>query len=117
MIVRDLYSGELVRCEKDPVVARLVCALGRWPPAPSSPETTPSPQRGGAAVDVRLNPDGSTLKVTAPTGLSPNGGVIDTRRPTLTFTNATAGVFTPSRSALRLEVQDAAGAVVYAATR
>lgn len=46
------------------------------------------------AVDMTstaLNPDGSSLKATAPDGLSPSGGAtLDTVRPTLTFTAATA---------------------------
>lgn len=41
-----------------------------------------------------LNPDGSNLKVTAPTGLSPNGPTVDSLRPTLSFTPAT-GVYVP----------------------
>jgi hypothetical protein len=55
-----------------------------------TPETvlSPSATDSGSAA---LNPDGSNLKVTAPTNLSPGGGaVIDTVRPTLTFTSANA---------------------------
>jgi hypothetical protein len=55
-----------------------------------SPETMLSPT-GAAPVNATLNPDGSSLKVTAPTGLSPSGGAaLDTVRPTLTFTASTA---------------------------
>ena len=58
------------------------------------------------------NPDGSTVKATAPTGLSPNGGTLDTRRPTLSFTNA-SGRFAAIGFSYELELQDASSAVVY----
>jgi hypothetical protein len=54
------------------------------------PGTMLSPS-GVAPGTSALNPDGSNLKATAPTGLSPTGGaVLNTVRPTLTFTAATA---------------------------
>ena len=77
----------------------------------SSPQTTLSP----SAVDSTsgaLNPDGSSLKVDAPTGLSPNGVTVDSVRPTLTF-NASSGRFAAVSFTYEVEVQNAAGAVVY----
>jgi hypothetical protein len=77
-----------------------------------SPETVMSPS-AVARSSTAANPDGSTLKVTAPSGLSPNGVVIDSRRPTLSF-SASTGVFAPvTSSTYDVEVQDAAGAVIY----
>ena len=76
-----------------------------------TPQTTLSP----TAVDPStgaLNPDGSSLKVDAPTGLAPNGVTVNTTRPTLTFT-AGAARFAPVAFAYEVEVQNAAGNVVY----
>jgi hypothetical protein len=56
---------------------------------------TPASPTGGSAADAALNPDGSNLKVTAPTGLSPSSGTVDSRRPTLSF-NGSSGVFQPA---------------------
>ena len=47
-------------------------------------------------TDTVLNADGSSVKANAPTELSPNGGTLDSRQPTLAFTNAT-GLFVPGR--------------------
>ena len=53
------------------------------------------------------------MKVSAPSGLSPNGGVTDSRRPTLSY-NASAGRFTTvSGLVYELEVLNAANTVVY----
>ena len=79
-----------------------------------APETPVSPSGAGPAASS-LNADGSSLKASAPTGLSPNGGVINTLRPTLTFNNATA-LFQQVGYAYDIEVQDASGAVVYGRT-
>jgi hypothetical protein len=55
-----------------------------------TPRTMLSPT-GALPASVALNPDGSSLKVTAPSGLSPSGGAqVSTPRPTLTFNPATA---------------------------
>lgn len=59
-----------------------------------------------------VNPDGSTMKVTAPQGLGPNGGPVDSQRPTLTFTNA-IGLLVPVSIAHEVEIQDASGTVIY----
>ncbi len=72
-----------------------------------SPETLVSPS--AASGSATANPDGSTLKVTAPVIVSPRGGdQVDTRRPDLVFTNATAK-FTAAALQYRLETFDAAG--------
>jgi hypothetical protein len=55
-----------------------------------TPETVLSPT-GSDSGSAALNPDGSSLKATQPTNLSPgDASTIDTVRPTLTFTPATA---------------------------
>ncbi len=59
-----------------------------------------------------LNPDGSSLKVNAPSDLSPNGVTVSTR-PTLTFT-AHPAKYAPLAFAHEVEVQNEAGNVVYA---
>jgi hypothetical protein len=54
----------------------------------NTPETVLTPS-GVTEVESFANPDGSTVKATAPTNLSPNGVTLNTRRPTLSFTNPT----------------------------
>jgi hypothetical protein len=74
-----------------------------------------APLAASAVTDgsTALNPDGSNLKVTAPGGLSPAGGAtLDTRRPTLAFTNA-VGRFVAIGLAYEVEVQTSGGSVVY----
>ena len=53
-----------------------------------SPDVPTAPSAVGASGGA-LNPDGSTLKISAPAALSPSGVTVDTRRPTLSFSNAT----------------------------
>lgn len=73
-----------------------------------SPLSPSSVSDSGSAA----NADGSTLKTTAPTLLSPLDGVeLDTRRPTFTFANAT-GRFSAASMGYRLELLDDSGAVV-----
>lgn len=89
----------------------VVCAL-----ALSACSETPDTMVSPSAVSIEstaVNPDGSTLKVGAPSNLTPINAVqIDTVRPTLTFTNAT-GVFAPVGLAYEVQVQNANGGVVY----
>jgi hypothetical protein len=77
----------------------------------TTPETPMSPSSVAESVTF-LNPDGSTIKAEKPSGLSPNGGVLNTRRPTLSFNNAT-GRFQTIGFAYELEIQNANGANVY----
>jgi len=79
---------------------------------PMSP-TTPSAATGGS---LATNHDGSTLKVTAPGVVSPyDTERVDSRRPTLVWTNAT-GKHSPVGFFYELEVVNSADQVVYAAT-
>lgn len=72
------------------------------PTSPSSVEST----------DAAANPDGSTLKVTAPTPLAPIDGVkLSTPRPTFTFANA-AGKYSAASLTYRVQLLDAASNVV-----
>jgi hypothetical protein len=61
------------------------------------------------------NPDGSLVKATVPSNLSPRDVTLDTRRPTLSFTKPEAR-FAAAGFAYELEIQNAAGAVVYPRT-
>jgi hypothetical protein len=72
---------------------------------------SPSAVAGGESA---LNPDGSNLKVTAPSGLSPSGGgTVDTIRPTISF-NASSGRFTTAPAlAYEIEVYTDSGSLVY----
>jgi hypothetical protein len=75
--------------------------------SPQSP-VSPSVAEGSAAA----NPDGSTLKVTAPVPVSPvNGDRIETQRPSFTFTNA-SGRFTSLALSYRIQLFDAGGGFV-----
>ena len=63
-------------------------------------------------TSTAANPDGSTLKVSAPTPVSPgDGAVADSVRPTVTFRNST-GRFTSVALSYRVQVFNAAGAVI-----
>ena len=92
-----------------PAVCALIMAA-----CSGTPQTMVSPT-GVAATDAALNADGSSLKVTSPRDLGPNGATVGTLRPTLTFTNAT-GRFVSVGLAYDVEVQNAAGSIVYART-
>ncbi|MEP7116981.1 MAG: hypothetical protein ABI880_05340 [Acidobacteriota bacterium] len=62
-------------------------ALGAAAACSESPASPVSPSAAGGSTTE--NPDGATLKVTAPVPVSPRGGEqIATRRPELVFTNA-----------------------------
>ena len=80
----------------------------------NTPETVLTPS-SVTEVTSFANPDGSTVKATAPTNLSPNGVTLTTRRPTLSFTNST-GRYAGVGFAYELEIQDAAGTVLYSRT-
>lgn len=75
-----------------------------------NPESPISPS--AAAGSEAANPDGSTLKVSAPTPVSPaDGAVAQSVRPTVVFRNAT-GRFTSVALAYRVQVFNAAGSVI-----
>lgn len=88
------------------VCALVVASCSHTPESPLSPS-------GAAPSTTFVNPDGSTLKVTAPTGLSPNGGTVDTRRPTLSFSAATGRYQPLIGASYDLEVVDANGLSAY----
>lgn len=92
------------------LTATLLAALtfvGACAQSPQSP-VSPSPADGATSA----NPDGSTLKVSAPTIVSPRGGVqVDSRRPVLTFTNST-GRFANVAFQYRLEAFDGGGTLL-----
>lgn len=76
-------------------------------PSPLSPSSI-------TETDAAANADGSTLKVTAPTLVSPiNGAKVATRRPTFTFENA-AGKYSTAPLSYRIELLDSGGAFVSA---
>jgi len=79
----------------------LVAACSQSPQSPVSPSV--------AAGSAEANPDGSLLKVTAPTPLSPeNGAVTEGVRPTVTFGNS-SGRFASVALGYRVQVFDGAG--------
>lgn len=92
------------------LIATTLTALtfaGACAQAPQSP-VSPTAVDGGTMA----NPDGSTLKVSAPVIVSPRGGAqIDSPRPTLVFTNA-SGRFANVVLQYRLEAFDGAGALL-----
>ncbi len=87
-----------------------VCALAIGS-CSETPRTSLSPSALEPSTTF-VNPDGSTMKVMAPQGLGPNGGPVDSQRPTLTFTNA-IGLLVPVSIAHEVEIQDASGTVIY----
>ncbi len=92
------------------LIATTLTALtfaGACAQAPQSP-VSPTAVDGGTMA----NPDGSTLKVSAPIIVSPRGGAqIDSPRPTLVFTNA-SGRFANVVLQYRLEAFDGSGALL-----
>jgi hypothetical protein len=90
-----------------------VCALA-MAGCSGTPQTTLSP----SAIDgtsTALNPDGSSVKATAPTDLTPRDVTVDTLRPTLRFTNA-VGRYASLGFAYEIQVVDGAGNIVYTRT-
>jgi hypothetical protein len=84
----------------------LVGACSNAAEPPTSPTSTEQPQ--GAA-----NPDGSTLKATAPELRSPvGGGQLKTARPAL-VSGTSEGLFVPGNFTYRFEVSTPSGSVVH----
>jgi len=85
----------------------LAVACGDSGTGPASP-TGPSPTAGGSTA----NPDGSNLKVTAPTPVSPaNGSTLDYSTPALVVQAAT-GKFVTAQVQHRFEVRDEGNTLV-----
>lgn len=85
-------------------VVALAAACAQNPESPISPSAA-----GGSTA---ANPDGSTLKVSAPTPLSPeNGSRTDSVRPTVAFRNST-GRFTSVALGYKVQVFDGAGTLI-----
>lgn len=71
-----------------------------------SPETPLSPTAATSATGLAANPDGSTLKMTAPTPLSPGGGeTLGSRRPSFSFRNSTSATGVAGISGVAYRVQ------------
>jgi hypothetical protein len=99
----------MFRTSKLAVVA--ICALTLLA-CSGTPQTMLSPS-GADGGTTTLNPDGSSLKVSAPSNLSPGGGgTIDTVRPTLSFNGAT-GRFHGAALDHELQVVNANDQIVY----
>lgn len=78
-----------------------------------SPQTMLSPT-GVTPAATFVNPDGSTVKVAQATNLSPTGGtLVNTLRPTLTFSAPAGGRFAAAPFEYELEIQTANGTVYY----
>jgi hypothetical protein len=88
----------------------VACAVG-IAACSGTPQTLLSPS-AVSPTTAFANPDGSTIKVTAPSGLNPDGGTINTTRPVLAFVNP-VGRFIQIGYAYDIEVQNANGTIVY----
>ncbi len=85
-------------------VLALTAACAQNPESPVSPSA--------AAGDTAANPDGSTLKVTAPAPVSPeDGSRTDSVRPTVKFRNST-GRFTNVPLSYKVQVFDTNGGLI-----
>ena len=83
----------------------LTLACNRAPSAPTETDATP-PASGDAAAD------GSTLKVTAPTLMSPTNGVtLDSRKPTMVLSNS-SGRFVNRQFTYEFQLMDDSGNVI-----
>ena len=76
-----------------------------------TPNTPVTPSATSDSVTF-LNSDGSSIKASVATNLNPNGGTLDTRRPTLSFSNP-SGRYVGVGFFYELEIQDAGSNVVY----
>ena len=80
----------------------------------SKAPTTPTAPGGGSAEDLGAAPDGSTLKVTAPVPVSPNGGVlIEDLDPDLVIENSKPLYVSSLNLSYVFQVIDEDGTVVY----
>ncbi len=94
----------LLRLAASLAVVAFAAACAQNPESPISPSAT--------AGSTAANPDGSTLKVSAPTPVSPaDGAVADSVRPTVVFGNA-VGRFTSAAFSYRVQVLNTAGGVI-----
>lgn len=94
----------LIRLAAGLAAVVLTAACSQNPESPMSPSAVD----GSSAA----NPDGSTLKVSAPTVVSPtDGAVADSVRPTVVFRNS-AGRFTSVALGYRVQVYNAAGSLL-----
>jgi hypothetical protein len=94
----------MIRLTAGVCAVALTVACAQNPESPMSPSATDS--------STAANPDGSTLKVSAPTPVSPaDGAVSDSVRPTVTFANS-IGRFTSVALSYRVQVFNAAGALL-----
>lgn len=92
------------------LASALVCMLA-LAGCSGTPQTLLSPSPVDPAT-AAVNPDGSTLKVSAPTDLSPKDVTVETLRPTLRF-NSAVGRYVEARYAHEIEGVDANGNVIY----
>lgn len=90
-------------------VLALTLACSKRPAPPTAPSST-------TTVEENAAPDGSTLKVTAPTIVSPTGDTrLTTRQPTLTLTNST-GKFANTSYSYEFQLMTDGGSLVRSAT-
>lgn len=97
---------------------RIPCAAGAaialaWTAACSSAPSAPVSPSSTSVTETGAAPDGSTLKVTAPTPISPaNGAEVDSPEPVFSVGNAAAKFGVPVQLEYRFEVQTASGQTV-----
>lgn len=88
------------------LVAMMAFAAG----CSGSPETPLSPTGAASATGLAANPDGSTLKVTAPSPQSPSNETLGTVRPTFSFGGAASANGVPAPSfTYRVDVRNEDG--------
>jgi hypothetical protein len=110
-VVSNCNPGRSGLMQRNTKIAWLAVCVLTVAACSGSPETMTSPTGVAPAVTF-ANPDGSTVKVTEPRDLGPNGVTVTTLRPTLTWTNP-IGVYTTVGYAYDVEVQNSDGAVIY----
>lgn len=87
----------------------LAAAVAMTVACSGTPETPLSPS-ASTGTTLGVNPDGSTLKIDAPTLTSPgNSEVIETRRPTFVLTNATSPYLDTTLAGVTYRLQLLAG--------
>lgn len=95
--------------------AGAACALALSAACSSAPGSPASPT-AVTNIDGALGPDGSTLKVSAPTVVSPvNEERLKTRQPTMTINNA-KGIYAGAAFSYEFQILSSGGAVVASST-
>jgi hypothetical protein len=90
-----------------------VCTLATVIACSGNVQTPLAPTSAVAIDSSALNADGSSLKVTAPNGLTPDGATVETLKPSLSFNSVQTRFPAVASFAYQIEIVTEGGNVVY----